>query len=99
MSYWKCVVCGFEAGHHEQADNHLKHAHPGPFKFWMDGREFETKEPSMTVGQIKSLTGTSSQYQFFLERLPVDAAFSDGQAVDLTHEPRFYCIPPATMFG
>jgi hypothetical protein len=94
----KCLICGVQV-HPSEQENHLRAAHPGPFKFWHDGREFETRRPSMMVLELKQLVKCTPTYQLFEEREGHDVAQGDGVAVDLTHEPHFFSIPPATMCG
>lgn len=54
----------------------------------------------MTVAEIKRMASCSPGYQFFQERdLEPDLGVGDAQSVDLTREPHFFAVPPATMFG
>jgi hypothetical protein len=90
-----CIVCGAEVPKAEQA-THLRYAHPGPFYFWHDARRFATASPSMLVGELKQLVGCTVTYPFHEERDGKEIYYSDGQAVDLTREPHFFSVPPAT---
>jgi hypothetical protein len=98
MTIENCAVCGKSVAITDQAD-HLKAHHLGPHYFWFDCREHRTLEPSMTVAALKKMANTNPTYYAYEEREGADIALSDAQAVDLTRRPRFYAIPPATMFG
>jgi hypothetical protein len=91
-----CTICGENVPLYDQAD-HLRFKHPGPFKFWYEGRPFTTDTPSMTVAELLKLVNGVSTYYFYME-VPgrEDVPLSHHNAVDLTQEPHFYSIPPAT---
>jgi hypothetical protein len=94
----KCAVCGKDIMPADFKD-HLTTNHLGPHYFWCDGRKFRTMEPSMTGARIKALANASSGYQMFREQEGGDIPVSDGVAEDLTREPHFYAVPPATIWG
>lgn len=97
-----CTVCGKSVANTD-VDEHLKTNHLGPHYFWFSAQRFRTHEPSMTVCDVKQLVNCSSSYQFFQDRNGGQPGtqdlvyFSDDQSVDLTREPHFSAVPPATM--
>lgn len=95
-----CIVCGKIVTKADQ-EEHLRSQHLGPHYFWFDGLRFKSDKPSATIAELKAMTGLGIAYQTFLEVIGdgPDRGVGDGEAVDLTHEPHFYAIPPATMFG
>lgn len=94
-----CVVCGESVPLYDQAD-HLRLKHPAPsggFRFWYDERPYLTDKRSMPVGDLLKLVDGSPTYYFYMEvRGGKDVPLHHGDAVDLTQEPRFYCVPPAS---
>lgn len=94
----QCIICrarvpvGTEAAH-------LAQVHPSPvggFLFYHDERRYYTDRPSMQVTEVRRLVDSSPLYQFLVDQGGIDVALNDGQAVDLTREPHFYSVPPAT---
>ncbi len=72
------------------------------FKFFVDAKPYETDQVSLTGAQIKATASVQANYQLFLEEVGdrPDQAISDGETVNLEHEPRpkhFYAVPPATF--
>jgi hypothetical protein len=92
-----CLVCGLVLPPELQQD-HLAVIHPGPHVFYHDARRFETLKPSMMVVELKKLVRCSVVYLLHEERDGREIFYSDGQAVDLTREPHFFSVPPATYF-
>lgn len=92
-----CVVCGEAIELYAQSD-HLRFKHPAPnsdgFKFWLNGRAYFSQYPSMLVGELMKLADAPMTYIFDDES---GYSYAHQNAVDLTHEPHFYCIPPATI--
>lgn len=73
------------------------------FKFTVDGKHFETDQPSLTGAQIKAFASIDPGFGLFLEshgNRP-DQQIADGQAADLSEPGReqFYTVPPATFGG
>lgn len=93
-----CAVCGKMVAPKDQKD-HLQTQHLGPHYFWFDGKKHRTMKPSMTIFQLKKLLGSPVLYPVFEEREGGDIARSDSATVDLTQQPHFYSVPPATMWG
>ena len=96
-----CIVCHAEVPESQQAA-HLASAHPAPeggFVFHMDARPYRTDRPSMTVTELLLLVGATPTYPLFQKgtRSNGDDVFiPQGCAVDLTQDPWFYAVPPAT---
>ena len=95
-----CVICNEQVEIYDQAD-HLKFKHPskspvGGFPFWVDGQQFTADEPSMNVGDLLNQFGLSTTYAFYMEVRDELVPLSHGNSVDLTQEPHFCSIPPAT---
>jgi hypothetical protein len=92
-----CMICGEPVAGEPAQAAHLTAKHPGPFKFHYDARPYSTDKPSMLVQDLLKLVGGNVQYLFY-EHLGTDAHvfYAQAQAVDLTREPWFYSIPPAT---
>ena len=68
--------------------------------FFVDGTRYETDQNSLTGAQIKAQANVPAAYQLFLEVKgdQPDKAISDGEAVDVEHQPKhFYAVPPATF--
>src|ERR1019366_3032074 len=94
----QCVVCKrFYA--ENNLDEHLQNNHLGPHEFWFDMRKYKTSAPSMTIGELVKMVDASTINQVFEDMLGAspDVPLSHNMAVDLTREPHFYCVPPATM--
>lgn len=93
-----CFVCGKHVAAKDQAA-HLRLQHPTPtggFRFWFDGKAYRTDKPSVLVMDILKMVDYPPTYQFFEERKTGDVPLSHMNSVDLTREPHFYCVPPAT---
>jgi hypothetical protein len=76
---------------------------PEKFKFSVDGRPFETDQPSLTGAQVKAIASIDPSFGLFLEshgNRP-DQQIADHQAVDLSEPGReqLYTVPPATFGG
>lgn len=97
-----CVLCGENVPLYDQAD-HLRVRHPAPdpkgFRFFLDGREYWSQKPSMLVAELIAMTGASPSYSFEGERNGERVPFAHGNAVDLTQEPHFFTVPPATYYA
>lgn len=97
-----CKLCGESVPLYDQSD-HLRFKHPAPaggFRFWYEGRPFFTDKPSMLVHELLTLVDGSTTYQFYMEVSGGEGVpLSHGNAVDLTQEPHFYSVPPATYYG
>lgn len=100
-----CIVCRAEVPKSKQAE-HLSSAHPTPdggFAFHFDARPYRTLKPSMMVTELLTLVGATVTYPLFQKRRHWsgrdvgDAFIPQGCAVDLTQDPWFYAIPPATF--
>jgi hypothetical protein len=91
-----CHVCGEQVAKPDQAA-HLIARHPGPHVFHYDAREYQTDKPSMLVSELLALVKGEVTYSFYEERDGEHFYFSHGQAVDLTRDPWFYSVPPATF--
>lgn len=91
-----CLICGEVVAPSSQMA-HLQQIHPGPFVFWHDARRFTTHHPSMLVADLKHLVGCTVSYHLYQELDGKNIPFNDGNAVDLTREPHFYSLPPATF--
>jgi len=88
----ECVELGSQKAHLG-----TKHDTPaGGFRFWWDGVAHFSDKPSMLVGDLQSQLGNAMG--FVLEdRNGANLYGSDDQAVDLTREPHFFALLPATM--
>ena len=94
-----CVVCG--RGYADaDVEEHLRNGHLGPFEFWFDMRKYKTPAPSMTVGELVKMVDASIMNMVFRDMFGAgpDVPLGHGESVDLTREPHFYCVPPATMY-
>jgi hypothetical protein len=93
-----CIVCG--RGYADNADEHLRNGHIGPFEFWFGVRKYKTSAPSMLVGEIVRMVDASPLNAVFQDRFGAgaDTPLAHGAAVDLTREPHFYCVPAAAMY-
>ena len=70
------------------------------FTFFVDGKEFETEQPSLSGRDIKVQAEISGDYQLFLEVEDdkPDQSISDSETVSLSGPPKhFYAVPPATF--
>jgi hypothetical protein len=101
-----CVVCGKVVAVADR-NEHLAANHLGPHYFWYNTKKFRTMEPSMRVRDLKKLVDApppSWLYRFIQDRNggqagpPDNVEWSDDVAVDLTREPHFFSVPPATMW-
>ncbi len=75
-----------------------EHAHH--YRFFVDAKQYETDQKSLTGAAIKTHAGVPAGYQLFLEEQgdTPDKAISDGEAVDLEgKEKHFFAVPPATF--
>jgi hypothetical protein len=73
---------------------------PKPFKFTVDGRPYESDDPTLTGQQIKRLAGVDASFGLFLEghgHHP-DQPIADTEKVDLRApgKEHFFSAPPAT---
>lgn len=93
-----CVVCGEPVLPNEQAEHlRTKHAAPaGGFPFWINERKYRSPAPSMTVGELLKMTDSPVTYQFEDER---GNSYSHENSVDLTRDPHFSLVPPATYYA
>jgi hypothetical protein len=69
-------------------------------RFFVDAKPYETDHTALTGAQIKAQAGVPAEYQLFLEEEGdrPDRAISDGESVNLEHEPKhFFAVPPATF--
>lgn len=84
----------------EELGRDPKKDHP-PYKFTVDGNEFESEQRVLTGAQIKARAKVDPSFGLFLERhghIP-DEPIADDQRVDL-REPgkeHFYTAPPANF--
>jgi len=96
----QCLVCKrtVAQGYEEE---HLEANHLGPHYFWFNAQRYMTMQPSMQVARLIALVDTTPSYQLYLESKDnsPDIALGHGEAVDLTQEPHFYAVPPATIWG
>lgn len=69
-----------------------------PYNFWFNMRRFSSENPRTTIAELKEMANASPGYHTYKEVDGGDVAYGDGEAVDLTGEPRFYTVPPATMY-
>lgn len=92
----QCIVCNKTVAATD-VQEHLSANHLGPHYFWFDAREFRTMEPSMVVSDLKRLVDASPLYPVYEDRGGKQIPFGDGVAVDLTREPHFYTLIPATF--
>jgi hypothetical protein len=93
-----CAICREDVDLVE-AESHLAMRHPAPtggFLFFHDARPFRTEHPSMLVWELKRFVRATNMYPLYQQHAGGDVGLNDGQAVDLTQEPRFYSLPPAT---
>lgn len=68
--------------------------------FFVDAKKYETDSTALTGAQIKAQANVAATYQLFLEEKgdAPDRPISDGESVNLEHEPKhFYAVPPATF--
>ena len=71
----------------------------GDFWFLADGRKYYSDKPSLSISEIKEMTGVSLTYQTFLEldTDDPDLGLCDNQAIDLRLHCSVYFVPPATF--
>lgn len=98
MAESQCAVCGKVVAASDQPE-HLRTNHLGPHYFWFSAQRFRTREPSLTMAEIKKLAGCSPEYCVYEEREGGDIPRGDGESADLTREPHFWAAPPATIWG
>src|SRR5271168_4639415 len=93
-----CIICN-EQVHLANQAAHLrtKHATPsGGFRFWWDGTLHFTDKPSMLIGDLRRACN-SPVHGFVVQEVSDKQVYlSDDEAVDLTMEPHFYILLPAT---
>lgn len=70
------------------------------YKFWFNMRKYETASPTLTIGEMVKMADASTLNHVFQDMFGAgpDRGFGHGETVDVTHEPHFYCVPPATMY-
>jgi hypothetical protein len=90
-----------EATNTETEQEHGKGREHPPFKFTVDGRQFESNVPVLTGGQIKARASVDPSFGLFLEARghAPDQQIGDGQSVDLREKGKehFYTAPPANF--
>lgn len=91
-----CVVCG-KVVIETDIQEHLSAAHLGPHYFWFNAKKYRTMEPSMKIIEIVKMVDASTIYQVYEDRDGHEIPWSHGASVDLTQEPHFFALPPATM--
>ncbi len=74
-----------------------------PYYFWFNMRRFASDSPTATIAELKAMANATPGYHTYKEvDGGKDLPFGEGEAVDLTPiknaEPRFYTVPPATMY-
>jgi hypothetical protein len=77
-----------------------EHEKPHLNRYFVDAREYTTDHTALTGLQIKAAAAVSETYQLFLETEgdEADRAISDGESVNLQHDPKhFFAVPPATF--
>jgi hypothetical protein len=70
------------------------------YRFFVDGKQFETDQKSLTGAAIKQKAEVQATYQLFLEEEgdTPDKPIADSEAVDLEgREKHFFAVPPATF--
>lgn len=92
----QCIVCG-KTVIETDTKEHLANNHLGPHYFWFAARKFRTMEPSMLVSDLKKLVDAAPNEPVFEDRDDKLIPWGDGVCVDLTREPHFTAIPPATI--
>lgn len=93
-----CAICRSSFSI-DETEQHLRSAHVPPvegFLFFYNGRSYRTQKPSMLVSELLCLVWGSVTSQFYEQRENKMIPFSQEQAVDLTKQPWFVSIPPAT---
>lgn len=98
MGELQCAVCKKMV---DAADTeaHLLDNHLGPHRFWMDCREYKITHPSLTVTELRAITnGGPCGHGWVMEERTDgrDVSYGDSESVDLTHQPRFYILLPAS---
>jgi len=74
--------------------------HPKLYKFFVDAKQYETEDKSLTGAAIKVKADVPPTYQLFLEEEgdTPDRPISDGEGVNLEGKERhFFAVPPATF--
>lgn len=71
-----------------------------PYDFWFNMRRFTSEKPRATIAELKAMANATPNYDTYKDMFGKgrDVAFGEGEAVDLTEEPHFYTVPPATMY-
>lgn len=70
------------------------------YKFFVDGREYESDKPHLTGAEIKTKAGAPANYQLFLEEEgdKPDKPIPDSETIDLQGRTKhFFAVPPATF--
>jgi hypothetical protein len=94
-----CLICQepVELGNQE---DHLRTKHATPatgFRFWLDAVAHFADKPSMLIADLRKQCNVTP-HGFFVQDVGGQwTYYSDGQAVDLTKEPHFFILLPATM--
>jgi hypothetical protein len=99
MSEAICIVCGKVVEPCNQAA-HLRREHGTPiggFKFWIDAVTHFSDKPSMLISDLRKQCNCPFGGFFMQDIDGEQVPYSDGQAVDLTHEPHFFILLPATI--
>ena len=91
-----CAICKKEVPQGYEQD-HLQSNHLGPHTFWFEARKYVTEKPSMTVAEIMELAGSIRLAHFFEERDGKQIFYGHDTSVDLTHQPHFFILLPATI--
>jgi hypothetical protein len=74
--------------------------HQKQYKFFVDGKQYETDQQSITAAEIKTKASVPAEYQLFLDEEgdTPDKPLSDGDSLDLAgKEKHFFAVPPATF--
>jgi hypothetical protein len=70
------------------------------YRFFVDAKQYETEDKSLTGAAIKAKADVPPTYQLFLEEEgdTPDRPISDGEGVNLEgKEKHFFAVPPATF--
>lgn len=72
------------------------------FKFFVDEKQYEVEDSSISGAQIRAVAGVDSSYQLFLEEHGHDQSDRKVEltdVIDLTAPgvEKFYTVPPATF--
>jgi hypothetical protein len=80
--------------------DHEEKPHPEHNHFYVDAKRYDTDKASLSGAEIKVIAHVDPSYQLFLEEKGdhPDRSISDGEAVNVEHQPKhFYAVPPATF--